>query len=209
MSAPPFDRLTAIALTLLRDDIDTDSIIPSREITSVGKSGLADGLFASWRYTRIGSREPDPVFALNQPRFAGARILLAGRNFGCGSSREHAAWALAEFGFRAVIAASFNPIFEGNATRNGIVPVTMETATIEAIAREVEADPQEHRVTVDLVARTAGLRGNKMYGFPIGTEARQMLLGGLDMIDLTLTRLTEIGAFVATDQRRRSWAYLK
>lgn len=207
MSAPPFDRLTAVALTLLRDDIDTDAIIPSREMTSIGKSGLADGLFASWRYTRIGSREPDPAFALNQPRFAGARILLAGRNFGCGSSREHAAWALAEFGFRAVIAASFNPIFEGNATRNGIVPVTMEKATIEAIARDVEADPQEHRITVDLKARTAGLRGSKMHGFLIGTEARQMLLGGLDMIDLTLTRLTEIDAFVATDQRLRSWAY--
>jgi 3-isopropylmalate/(R)-2-methylmalate dehydratase small subunit len=126
----PVRLLTAVAAPLLRANIDTDTIIPSREMKSVAKTGLAAGLFAGWRYTAIGGREPNPEFVLNQPAYAGTRILLGGENFGCGSSREHAVWALHEYGIRAVIAPSFAPIFFGNCVRNGIVPVVLPAAQI-------------------------------------------------------------------------------
>ncbi|MDZ4374483.1 MAG: 3-isopropylmalate dehydratase small subunit, partial [Phenylobacterium sp.] len=119
----PLVTVTAVAAPLLRANVDTDAIIPSREMRTVSKTGLADGLFAGWRYTEVGGREPNPAFALNQPAYADAAILLGGPNFGCGSSREHAVWALHEFGFRAVIAPSFSPIFQNNCVRNGIAPV--------------------------------------------------------------------------------------
>ena len=129
-----FDVLTAVAAPLLRANVDTDAIIPSREMKSVSKTGLAAGLFAGWRYTQIGGREPDPDFVLNQPDYAGAQVLLAGENFGCGSSREHAAWALLEFGIRAIVAPSFSPIFRMNCVRNGMLPVCLPAATIAALA---------------------------------------------------------------------------
>ena len=132
-----FDVLTAVAAPLLRANVDTDAIIPSREMKSVSKTGLAAGLFAGWRYTQIGGREPDPDFVLNQPAYAGAQVLLAGENFGCGSSREHAVWALLEFGIRAIIAPSFAPIFRMNCVRNGILPVCLPAATIAALAESV------------------------------------------------------------------------
>ena len=120
-----FERLTAVAAPLLYVNIDTDAIIPSREMRSGKKTGLAAGLFAGWRYTQIGSRDPNPQFVLNRPEYIDARILLAGENFGCGSSREHAVWALREYGFRALIAPSFSPIFYNNCVRNGIVPIRL------------------------------------------------------------------------------------
>ena len=194
----PFDRLTATALPLIRDNIDTDAIIPSREMTTVGKTGLANGLFAGWRYTAIGGRTPDPDFVLNDPAYADARILLGGGNIGCGSSREHAAWALAEYGFRAIIAPSFNPIFRGNCVRNGIVPVVADPTPY------VGTDP----ITVDLgQQRVIGADGIAT-GFEIDAEAKAMLLGGLDAIDLTSLRRDAIAAFRAADKDRRPWAYL-
>jgi len=201
--AEPFTRLTAVAAPLLRDNVDTDAIIPSREMTSVGRDGLADGLFAGWRYMRVGGREPNPDFVLNQPDYAGARILLSGANFGCGSSREHAAWALAEYGFRAIVAPSFNPIFRGNCIRNGIVPVELPA---EAIARWVAAAPAIHRVTVDLEARTVA--APDPIPFAIDAEGREMLLHGLDPIALTLRDAARIAAFRAADATARPWAYL-
>src|SRR5207244_489767 len=143
--------LTAIAVPLLRADVDTDAIIPSREIKSVSRHGLADGLFAGWRYRQIGSREPNPDFVLNQPAYAGARILLAGENFGCGSSREHAVWALREFGFRAMVAPSFAPIFAANCVRNGVLPARVAAEQVAALARAVSADPIRYPLTIDLV----------------------------------------------------------
>src|SRR5437868_7305972 len=140
----PFTILTAIAAPLLRDNIDTDTIIPSREMKTTGKTGLAGGLFAPWRYLTPGGRDPDPSFVLNQPQYADAHIILGGSNFGCGSSREHAVWALAEYGIRAVIAPSFAPIFAGNCTRNGIVTVALDSKSVAEIA----ADGRQ--VTIDL-----------------------------------------------------------
>lgn len=207
MSAAPFRSLHAVALPLLRDNIDTDAIIPSREMKSVSKKGLADGLFAGWRYTEIGGRELDPAFVLNRPDYAGAQILIGGANFGCGSSREHAAWALAEYGFRAVIAVSFNPIFRGNCVRNGIVPVELPEDTVRAIATLVEASDGRERATVDLENRRVVVADCE-WTFPIEDEARRMLLLGLDAIDLTLERAAEIRAFQAADRALRPWARL-
>lgn len=204
----PFTRLTAVAAPLLRDNIDTDAIIPSREMRSVSKTGLADGLFAGWRYVGIGTRDPDPSFVLNQPAYADTRIILGGANFGCGSSREHAAWALAEYGIRVIVAPSFNPIFQGNCIRNGIVPVTLDRETIASLATALAPDPQGLRIAVDLPTQILTGPDGTVHAFPIADEAKEMLLDGLDAIDLTLKRRVEIDGFVAADRVRRGWVYL-
>jgi 3-isopropylmalate/(R)-2-methylmalate dehydratase small subunit len=203
-----FERLTAVAAPLLRANVDTDAIIPSREMRSVAKNGLAGGLFAGWRYTTIGGREPNPQFVLNQPAYAGTQILLSGENFGCGSSREHAVWALLEYGIRAVVAESFSPIFFSNCIRNGILPVRLPADAIAAIATSAASDPQARRVTVDLVERRVASPDGSTYGFTIEPEAREMLLEGLDAIDLTLKSRDEIATFEARDRLRRPWIYL-
>jgi 3-isopropylmalate/(R)-2-methylmalate dehydratase small subunit len=192
--------LRGVAVPLLRDNIDTDAIIPSREMTSVGKTGLANGLFAGWRYTAVGGRASDPGFVLNQPRYANARILLTGANVGCGSSREHAAWALAEYGFRAVVAPSFNPIFRANCVRNGIIPVELDPLPLAAV---------EGMLEIDLAAQLVRADDGRVWPFAVDAEARAMLLGGLDEIGLSLTRLDEITAFRARDRVLRPWAYLE
>jgi 3-isopropylmalate/(R)-2-methylmalate dehydratase small subunit len=203
----PFACLTAVAAPLVRDNIDTDAIIPSREMRSVGKTGLADGLFAGWRYTAIGGREPDPAFVLNKIDYAGARILLTGANVGCGSSREHAAWALAEYGFRVIVAPSFNPIFHGNCVRNGIVPVMLPVDAIAAMVEAVALDPQVAQLTVDLPSQCVTSPFGVKYHFEIAEEAKAMLIGGLDAIDLTLEQRAEIEMFVIADRAARAWAY--
>lgn len=202
----PFTRLTAAAVPLLRDNIDTDAIIPSREMKSVSKQGLADGLFAGWRYLTIGGRDPDPAFVLNDPRFRAARILVAGANFGCGSSREHAVWALHEFGFRAVIAPSFNPIFRANCIANGIVPVAIASDEVAKIAADLERHPGAE-LTVDLAGQTLRDAGGREIAFPIEPEAREALLAGLDSIDLTLQLRDRIAAFRSQDRAGRPWIY--
>lgn len=198
----PFTCLTAVAAPLIRDNIDTDAIIPSREMKSTGKTGLAEGLFAPWRYRTPGGRDPNPEFVLNQPAFASAQMILGGSNFGCGSSREHAVWALAEYGIRAVIAPSFAPIFAGNCTRNGIVPVALPADIVAEIA--ADGGP----VTVDLEQQRVSLLDGRHWSFEIGAEARAMLLEGLDAIDLTFKNRAEIAAFQAEDRKARPWIYL-
>jgi 3-isopropylmalate/(R)-2-methylmalate dehydratase small subunit len=203
-----FESLTAVAAPLLRANVDTDAIIPSREMKTVAKTGLADGLFAGWRYTAIGGREPNPEFVLNRPAYAGARILLGGENFGCGSSREHAVWALHEYGFRAVIAPTFAPIFRSNCVRNGIVPVQLPAEHVAALAASVERDPQAHRVTVDLGALVVSAPGAGPFTFAMDAESREMLREGLDAIDLTLKHRDAIAAFHERDRAARPWIYL-
>jgi len=207
MSGRPFTTLTAVALPLLRDNVNTDAIIPSREMKHVSRRGLADGLFADWRYTAVGGREADPSFVLNDPRYAGCAILLTGSNFGCGSSREHAAWALAEYGFRAIVAEGFNPIFRGNAILNGVVPIVLARAQIETLAAQVAADPVRQRVTVDLRAMQVTAPDSATMAFTLDAEPREMLLEGLDIIDLTLKRRAEIASFRSSDRQARPWAY--
>ncbi len=193
-----FTRLASMAVPLLRDNIDTDTIIPSREITSTARTGLADGLFAPWRYTH--DRVPDPAFALNRPDYAGAQILVAGANFGCGSSREHAVWALLEYGIRAVIAPGFAPIFRNNCIRNGLLPVVLDAAAVAMLAGA--------EVTVDLAAQQVSA-GGRHWAFEIDGQAKAMLLGGLEAIDLTLHHAAAIAAFHQADRVARPWVYLK
>ena len=200
--------LTAVAVPLLRANIDTDAIIPSREMKSVSKTGLADGLFAGWRYTEIGGRTPNPDFALNQAAYADARIILGGENFGCGSSREHAVWALREFGFRAVIAPGFAPIFFGNCVRNGIAPICLPAASIAKLAQAVSVNPQRALLTVDLPAQQVCQGNELLFAFKIDAESKEMLLEGLDAIDLTLKNAAAIESFLQVDRLRRPWIYL-
>jgi 3-isopropylmalate/(R)-2-methylmalate dehydratase small subunit len=195
----PVEKISSTAVPLLRDNIDTDAIIPSREIKAVAKTGLADGLFAGWRYRNSDQREPNPDFVLNDPAYRNAAILLAGANFGCGSSREHAVWALKEYGFRAIIASSFNPIFRGNCVRNGIVPVELDGHTVAAA---------DQPLTVDLSSKTVRAASGEQWHFSLDEEATSMLESGLDAIDLTLRRQEEIHNFRSLDRARRPWAYL-
>jgi 3-isopropylmalate/(R)-2-methylmalate dehydratase small subunit len=205
----PLASLTATAVPLLRDNIDTDAIIPSREMRSTGRSGLADGLFAGWRYRGGEGREPDPGFVLNQTRFAAAQILLGGRNFGCGSSREHAVWALAEYGFRAVLAPSFAPIFYRNCIRNGVLPGVLAAEDLAQIAAAVAASPATHQVSVDVAAGSVSLPDGRRWHFDLESEARAMLVEGLDEIDLTLKMRGAIEVFLLRDRAERPWVYLE
>jgi 3-isopropylmalate/(R)-2-methylmalate dehydratase small subunit len=197
-----FTQHTGIAAALLQDNIDTDAIIPSREIKSVSKHGLAEGLFAGWRYLTPGGRDANPDFILNQPGYANTSILLAGDNFGCGSSREHAVWALKEFGIRAVIAESFGGIFFNNCVANGILPITLTRSIIEAIA----SCPAGHQLTIDLQVGTVKT-GETDYPFEVEHSSRKLLLRGLDPIGLTLLHESAIENFETRDRKQRPWAY--
>jgi len=203
-----FTTLTAIAAPLLRINVDTDAIIPSREMKHVSKEGLAEGLFAGWRYRAPGSREEQPDFILNREPYRRARILLTGLNFGCGSSREHAVWALHEWGIRAIIAPSFGSIFQGNCVRNGIVPVVLDQTSVEALAAQVESAPEQNQLTVNLVGRSVTSPKGLAFSFQIPDADREMLLEGLDAIALTQKRDAEILAFRERDRVRRPWIYL-
>jgi len=187
----PFITHTGTAAPMLRDNIDTDQIIPSREMKSVTKTGLGDGMFAGQRY--LNDRVENPDFVLNQEIYRGATILLSGKNFGCGSSREHAVWALKEYGFRAVIAESFGEIFYNNCVRNGILCVQMEAEFIAA--RDLIVTIDLHMQTVDDVS----------FKIPRGDKA--MLIGGLDPIAMTLQHEDDIAAHITRDKTTRPWVY--
>ena len=179
-----------VAAPLLRANIDTDAIIPSREMKFVSKTGLAGGLFAGWRYLDAATRSPAPAFVLNQAEFAGATILLAGANFGCGSSREHAVWALREYGIRAIVAPSFGAIFQTNCIRNGILPVILAEADVALLAQQAGPQP----LTVDLQRQVVVAPDGLVFRFEIAAAAREMLLEGLDPVALTLRLDAQITA---------------
>jgi 3-isopropylmalate/(R)-2-methylmalate dehydratase small subunit len=197
-----FTTHQGVAAPLIRPNIDTDAIIPSREMKGVSKSGLADGLFAGWRYLNERERILDPDFVLNQPAYAGASILLGGENFGCGSSREHAVWALAEYGFRAILAPSFAPIFENNCIRNGVLAARVSAAFVAHVAASGGA------VSIDLPAQAVKAHDGTTATFDINLEAKEMLVRGLDAIALTLTLSDLIAVFRDRDRGLRPWAYL-
>lgn len=200
----PFHQHSGIAAPLRVNNVDTDQIIPSREMKRVSKLGLGDGLFAGWRYTdNDGKRgEEIPGFILNQPGFRDATILLAGKNFGCGSSREHAVWALADFGIRAVIAESFGRIFRSNCARNGLLAISLDGKDIERLASVAG------ELRIDLEAECLDLGDGERMNFSIDPGDREMLLKGLDYIDFALQYSTDIDRFIAADRKRRSWAYI-
>ena len=203
-----FTTLTAIAAPLLRINVDTDAIIPSREMKRVSKEGLGEGLFAGWRYREPGSRNENPDFILNRTPWRQAKILLSGDNFGCGSSREHAVWALADWGIRAIIAPSFGAIFYGNCVRNGILPVMLPDERVKTLAALVEQDPENNRIEIDLIDCIVTGPDNRTDVFDIAPPDREMLMEGLDAIAVTMKRDDEILAFQALDRIRRPWIYL-
>ncbi|MBI3374136.1 MAG: 3-isopropylmalate dehydratase small subunit [Betaproteobacteria bacterium] len=198
-------RVTGIAAPMMRINIDTDQIIPALYLGGTDAKGYGKHLFAGWRFLPDGS--PDPAFILNREPYTRARVLLAERNFGCGSSRERAPKALREFGIRAVIAPSFGGIFFNNCYRNGIAPVELPIDAVRAIVAEVEAAQGQAEVSVDLEAKTVVSPGGARYAFDAPETLRQMLLQGVDEIALTLGRMPEIDSYRARDRQRRPWAY--
>ena len=201
-------RVRGIAAPLLRINVDTDQIIPGPEIMASTDESYArwgTGLFAGWRY--LADRRPNPEFILNREPWNQATILLADRNFGCGSSREPAPKALRGFGFRAVIAPSFGGIFYNNCFRNGLLPVELPIAQVRVLAEQMEAAGGHAEVTVDLAAQTVTAPGGQVFPFRAPPVLRRMLLEGLDEVDLTLSRAAEIAAFRKADSARRPWVY--
>lgn len=198
-----------IAAPLLRVNIDTDAIIPSREMKRVSREGLGDSLFAGWRY-RQGVVKPgnlDPEFVLNQPAYANASILLTGQNMGCGSSREFAVWALKDFGIRVIISPSFGAIFYTNCIRNGLLPIILDEKQIAEIRAEVTLNPQSNPIAIDLQHNLITTPNQQQYSFKIASLYQQMLLNGLDPIDLTVQLQTRIDDFITADQIKRPWAH--
>ncbi len=172
-----FTTLTSRAVVVPTNDIDTDQIIPARFLKVTDKAGLGESLFADWRYAADGS--PRPGFPLNASRAQGAQVLVAGDNFGCGSSREHAPWALTGFGFRAVVSTSFADIFKNNALKNGLLPVAVDAAAHAELLAALARDP-EAELRIDLAAQTLTLPGGRAVQFPIDGFAKTCLLNGVD-----------------------------
>jgi len=201
---------TGICAPLRLDNVDTDQIIPSREMKTVSKEGLGRGLFAGWRYEYDGARirGPKEDFVLNEAAYRGASILLCGRNFGCGSSREHAVWALRDFGIRVLIAESFGKIFRANCARNRLLALELPAADIDSIQSATSADPQSQRLTVDLVASRLILPDDQVIEFSLDDFDRGMLLKGLDYIDFALQYEEDIDTFERRDRQARPWAWL-
>lgn len=190
----PFKKLSATAAPLRAENVDTDQIIPARFLTAVTKEGMGDGLFSSWRYNADGSLKPD--FVLNKEEYKGADILIAGRNFGSGSSREHAVWALTEYGFRAVITPGYADIFYNNSLKNGLLPVPLPEETVNMLLDLVEEDP-ETQITVDLESQTVSLADGQTHSFDIDPFRKICLLEGLDDLGYILSKAEAIEAHEA------------
>jgi len=188
----PFRIHTGTPAPLERPNVDTDQIIPKQFLKRIERTGFGQFLFYDWRFRADGS--PDPSFVLNEPRYAGASILVAGRNFGCGSSREHAPWALLDYGFRAVVAPSFADIFMNNCTKNGILPVVLKEEDVAELSRRART-VEGYRLTIDLERRAVADESGFNATFEIDDFRRQCLLEGLDDIALTLRREAEIRAY--------------
>jgi 3-isopropylmalate/(R)-2-methylmalate dehydratase small subunit len=188
----PITTFTAKAVALPRADIDTDQIIPARYLRTTTKEGLNDALFADWRFDKDG--QPNPDFVLNRPEVAGAEILIAGNNFGCGSSREHAPWALQAGGFKAVVSTYFADIFSNNALKNGLIPIRVDEETYYQLVSLVEEEP-ETRVTVDLDRQRLILPDGQEVEFPIDPFAKHCLVHGVDQLGFLQSQEEAIAAY--------------
>jgi 3-isopropylmalate/(R)-2-methylmalate dehydratase small subunit len=195
----PYVRRTGVLAVMDRVDVDTDQIIPKQFLKRIERTGYEDALFFDWRFLPDGS--PNPDFELNRPEYQGANALVAGRNFGCGSSREHAPWALHDYGFKAIIAPSFGDIFRNNCYQNGMLPVQLTESQVRELMDRAKARPG-CQVTVDLEQQTVTLDDGWSVRFDIDPFRRDCLLKGLDDIGLTLQHADEIAAF---ESRRPAW----
>jgi 3-isopropylmalate/(R)-2-methylmalate dehydratase small subunit len=206
-----FTRHAGLVAPLDRANVDTDQIIPKQFLTSIRRTGFGANLFDEWRYLDHGepgqaaaARRPNPEFVLNLPRYQGASILLTRRNFGCGSSREHAPWALLEFGFRALIAPSFAEIFQNNCLKNGLLPVVLPEPVVERLFAELQAQ-SGYRLSVDLTTQSVTTPAGEALSFQTDAFRRQCLLNGWDDIGLTLRRADLIRAFEEQRLAQMPW----
>ena len=195
----PIIRFDAKIVALPVSDIDTDQIIPARFLKTTNKVGLGDALFTDWRYTADGTPKPD--FVLNRPDVQGAQVLIAGNNFGCGSSREHAPWALTGFGFKAVVSTFFADIFKSNALKNGLLPIVVDEETLYQLFSLFEEDPTT-TVTVDLANQALVLPGGQKVTFPIEPFAKHCLLNGVDQMGFLLNEDDAISLYEAENAAR-------
>ena len=208
-----FTTLHGLVAPLDRANVDTDAIIPKQFLKSIKRSGFGPNAFDEWRYLDQGEpgmdnskRRLNPDFVLNHPRYQGASILLARENFGCGSSREHAPWALLDYGFRAIIAPSFADIFYNNCFKNGILPVVLDADTVDSLFKAVEKEPG-YKLNVDLEAQKVVTPDGQAYSFEIDPFRKHCLLNGLDDIGLTLQHVDEIKVFEAKHRAAQPWLF--
>jgi len=206
-----FTLLKGLVAPMDRENVDTDAIIPKQFLKSIRKTGFGQNLFDEWRYLDAGfpgqdpnSRKPNPDFVLNQPRYQGASILLARKNFGCGSSREHAPWALDQFGFRAIIAPSYADIFFNNSFKNGLLPIVLSEARVSQLFNEALAFPG-YALTIDLERQMIVKPDGEEMPFEVQAFRKYCLLNGFDDIDLTLRHADEIKAFEAQRLAQKPW----
>lgn len=208
-----FETLTGIVMPLDRPNVDTDAIIPKQFLKSIKRSGFGPNLFDAWRYLDEGEpgkdnagRPLNPDFVLNQPRYEGAQVLLARENFGCGSSREHAPWALLDYGFRVIIAPSFADIFYNNCFKNGILPIILAANVVDELFKLVEAE-EGYTLTIDLAAQSISRPDGVVIEFEIDAFRKHRLLNGLDDIGLTLEHAAEIRAYEKKRQEEAPWLF--
>ena len=202
---------TGLVAPMDRENVDTDAIIPKQFLKSIKRTGFGPNLFDEWRYLDVGqpgmdpaSRQPNPDFVLNQPRYQGASVLLARDNFGCGSSREHAPWAIAQYGFRALIAPSFADIFFNNCFKNALLPIVLPAAVVDGLFQEVLATPG-YQLTIDLEAQQIRKRDGSAIAFDVQPFRKYCLLGGLDDIGLTLRHADKIKAYEQKRLADKPW----
>ncbi len=208
-----FTQLTGLAAPIDRANIDTDAIIPKQFLKSIKRSGFGPYLFDEWRYTNHGepgmdctNRPLNTDFVLNQPRYKGAQIMLARENFGCGSSREHAPWAIEDFGFRVIIAPSYADIFFNNCYKNGMLPIVASYEMVDKLFAECEANVG-YSLNVDLPSQTVTLPSGETFGFEINATSKHNLLNGLDEIGLTMMHKDAIKSFEVRHQASQPWLF--
>ncbi len=209
-----FTRFEGLVAPLDRANVDTDAIIPKQFLKSIKRSGFGVNLFDAWRYLDHGEpgmdtarRKPNPDFVLNQPRYKGANILVVRKNFGCGSSREHAPWALEDYGFRALIAPSYADIFYNNCFKNGLLPIVLPEFQVDRIFHDVAAFPG-FRLVVDLGDQTVAYPdGSQVFGFEVDAFRKHSLLNGLDEIGITLQHAVEIKTFETKRRIEQPWLF--
>lgn len=208
-----FTTLQAIVCPLDRANVDTDAIIPKQFLKSIKRSGFGPNLFDEWRYLDHGepgmdnsARPLNPEFVLNFPRYQGAKVLLARENFGCGSSREHAPWALEDYGFRVVIAPSFADIFFNNCYKNGVLPIVLPAEVVDSLFNATEAN-EGYQLSVDLAAQKVTTPDGQSYSFDITEHRKHCMLNGLDEIGLTLVHAEKIKAFEETRKQQQPWLF--